>query len=56
MTAYALDRVRMGQRMLGVFKVRRNVTTGAAIEDMLMLTECSMNGEWEGQILYLPLP
>jgi hypothetical protein len=26
-----------------------------AIEDILLLAEISLDGEWEGQIIYLPL-
>jgi hypothetical protein len=25
------------------------------VEDILLLVECSLEGEWEGQVLYLPL-
>jgi len=27
----------------------------AAIEDILLLAECSFESEWEGQVNYLPL-
>jgi hypothetical protein len=55
MTRYAYDRVRAGQAMPGVFEVSREVPIGAAIEDILLLWECSNQGEWEGQVRYLPL-
>jgi hypothetical protein len=54
-TKYAYDRVRVGQPMPGVFEVSRNVPIGRAIEDILLLAECSLDGEWEGQVRYLPL-
>jgi len=41
--------------MPGVFEVSRSVPIGVAIEDILLIAECSLQGEWEGQILYLPL-
>ena len=41
--------------MPGVFEVSRDVPIGIAIEDILLLAECSMDGEWEGQVRYLPL-
>jgi hypothetical protein len=41
--------------MPGVFEVSRNVPIGRAIEDILLLAECSLDGEWEGQVRYLPL-
>lgn len=41
--------------MLGVFEVRLSVSIGKVIEDILLLAECSLENEWEGQIRYLPL-
>lgn len=55
MSRYAYERVEKGQSMPGVFEVSRNVPIGAAIEDILVLTEYSLEGEWEGQVRYLPL-
>ena len=54
-TKYAFARVRSGQPMPGVLEVGRGVPIGQAIEDILLLYEYSLEGEWEGQILYLPL-
>ena len=54
-TRYAYERVRAGQPMPGVFEVSRNVPIGRAIEDILLLAEYSLDGEWEGQVRYLPL-
>lgn len=54
-TRYAYDRTRAGQSMPGVFEVSRAVAVGRAIEDILLLAECSLEGEWEGQVRYLPL-
>ncbi|MBL7183411.1 MAG: DUF5615 family PIN-like protein [Anaerolineae bacterium] len=55
MTGYAYERVRAGQPMPEVFEVSRAVPIGRAIEDILLLAECSLEGEWEGQVRYLPL-
>lgn len=41
--------------MSGVFEVSRSVPVKVAIEDILLLAECSHEAEWEGQIRYLPL-
>jgi hypothetical protein len=54
-TRYAYDRARAGKRMPGVFEVSRDLPIGAAIEDILLLAECSLEAEWEGQVRYLPL-
>lgn len=55
MTRYAYDRVREGKPMPGVFEVGRQVPIGVAIEEIVLLAECSLAGEWEGQVRYLPL-
>jgi len=55
LTRYAYERVEKGLPMPGVFEVGRHVSIGRAIEDILLLAECSEEGEWEGQIRYLPL-
>jgi len=55
MTRYAYERVREGKPMSGVFEVGRSVPTGLAIEEILLIAECSLEDEWEGQVRYLPL-
>jgi hypothetical protein len=55
MTRYAYERVQAGQSMPGLFEVGRSVPISRAIEDILLIAECSMEGEWEGQVRYLPL-
>ena len=54
-TAHAYRRVMKGDRRPGVFEVSQRVPVRAAVEDVLLLTECSQPGEWEGQVRYLPL-
>lgn len=54
-THYAYERVRAGKPMPGVFEVGRRAPIGVAIEDILLLAECSLEGEWENQVRYLPL-
>jgi hypothetical protein len=54
-TAYAYRRTSRGEPMPGVFEVSRSVPVSVVIEDVLLLTECSYEGEWEGQVRYLPL-
>ncbi len=55
MTRYAYERVRANESMPGVFEVSRSVPVGLAIEEILLIIECSLEGEWEGQVRYLPL-
>jgi hypothetical protein len=49
-TADAYARVRAGLPMPGVFEVRRTVPLGEAIDELLLLPEGSVEGEWEGQV------
>src|SRR5437016_6292526 len=46
MTDYAWQRVAIGKPMPGVFEVSRAVPVRRAIEDMLLLAECSIADEW----------
>ena len=54
-THHAYERVRRGEEMPGVFEVSRSVAVRVAIEDITILAECSVPGEWNGQVRYLPL-
>lgn len=54
-TNYAYGRVEEGKSMPGVFEVAKDLPIGRVIEDILLLAECSIEGEWEGQVRYLPL-
>ena len=53
-TRYAYDRIRQGQTMPGVIEVSLDAPVGRIIEDILVLVECSQEGELEGQVQYLP--
>ena len=54
-TRYAYERVQAEQPMPGVFEVSRDLPISRAIEEILLLADCSLEGEWEGQVRYLPL-
>jgi hypothetical protein len=54
-THYAYDRVRSGRPMPGIFEVSREIPINVVIDDILLLAEYSVDGEWEGQVRYLPL-
>ena len=55
MTKFAYDRVRAGQKMPGLFEVRRGLSLRGVIDDTILLIELSKPGEWEGQVRYFPL-
>ena len=52
---FIYERVAAGLRMPGIVEMRQELAIGAAIEDILLLAEGSRDGEWKGQVLYLPL-
>jgi hypothetical protein len=37
------------------FAARSRDPVGSTIEDLVLLAECSIEGEWEGQVRFLPL-
>jgi hypothetical protein len=41
--------------MPGVFEVATDLSIARAIDDLILIVECSLEGEWEGQVRYLPL-
>lgn len=51
MTNFAYDRIEAGLAMPGLFEVSRRVAVGWAIEEILLISECSL----EGQVRFLPL-
>ena len=55
MAHFAYERVKAGKSMPGVIEVPDDIPIGAAIEDILLLAEYSDKGEWESQVIYLPL-
>lgn len=55
MTRFAYDRIERGESMPGVFVVSSRATVGPIIEDLVLIVQCSLPDEWEGQVRYLPL-
>jgi len=49
LTRYAYDRVKAHLQMPGVFEVSRRVTVRTAIDDILLLAELSIPGEWKAK-------
>jgi hypothetical protein len=41
--------------MLGVFEVGQEILIGEAIADLMLIATCSLDGEYNGQVHYLPL-
>jgi hypothetical protein len=55
MVGFAYERVTTGLPMPGVVEVPPYLAIGQAVDDLLMLAVASVPGEWEAQVLYLPL-
>ena len=55
MKAHAHARLARSEPMPGVFALPQAVPISVAIEQVVLLAECSVDGEWEGQVRHLPL-
>ncbi|HEX8161459.1 MAG TPA: DUF5615 family PIN-like protein [Pyrinomonadaceae bacterium] len=55
MKRYVDERIAAKSPMPGVFEVSQQTPIAQAIEDIVLIAECSLAGEWEGQIRFLPL-
>ncbi len=52
---FAFARIQAGQAMAGVCEVSRKVPMSQAIDEILLIAECSDPSDWEYQVRYLPL-
>lgn len=52
---FAYERIQAELPMPGVVEIDDSAPIGKIIEDILLLAECSFEGELEGQVAYLPL-
>jgi len=55
MITFAYERIQSGFSMPRLFEVSRRVPVGLAIEEIILIAECSLEDEWEGQVRFLPL-
>jgi predicted nuclease of predicted toxin-antitoxin system len=55
LVGFAWELVRLGQPMAGVIVMGRNVRVSQAVEELLLIAECSEPEEWAGVVAYLPL-
>lgn len=55
MITFAYERIESGLPMPGLFEVTRNVPIRLVIADIILIAECSLEDEWEGQVRFLPL-
>ena len=52
---FANQRVARGETMPGVIEVVRRCPVGRAIEDLVILLECTADHEWADRVHYIPL-
>jgi hypothetical protein len=55
LAGYAFERAAFGKSMPGAFAVPAEGPIGSAIDDLLLLAECGIESEWEGQVRFLSL-
>jgi hypothetical protein len=55
MSDHAYERVAAGELMAGVFILGNTLPVGKAIEEILLLNECSEQAEWIGRAVHVPL-
>jgi predicted nuclease of predicted toxin-antitoxin system len=55
MPDFAYNRLVAGEPMVGMFLVNDRMPIRQAIDELLLLIDCSKQVEWKGVVLYLPL-
>ena len=55
MPGYAYERIAQGLPLAGVVRVRRELPLGLVIEQVSLMDSCGEPGEWDGQVVFLPL-
>lgn len=54
MAHFAFERVRAGLPMAGVLVVDPYLAIGAIVDDILLVVECSLEGEWDARVGFVP--
>lgn len=55
MPDFAYERLVRREAMAGLFVVNDRMLIRQAIDELLLLVNCSGQAEWQGVVLYLPL-
>lgn len=55
MPDFAYNRLVRGEPMAGMFVVNDRMPIRQAIDDLILLADCSEQAEWKDVVLYLPL-
>jgi Domain of unknown function (DUF5615) len=51
----AFERIRAGSSLPGVIAVAQSMPVGSAIEDLVLVIECSVPEDWSNRVRHLPL-
>jgi hypothetical protein len=54
MTKHAYERVERGEPVVGVFVFKDRVPVGEAVEEILLINECSEQVEWRDRVVFFP--
>lgn len=55
MPDFAYERLLKDEQMSGLFVINDRMSVRQAIDELLLLINCSEQSEWKGVVLYLPL-
>ncbi len=55
METYALARLNADKSMTGLLLIHQHLPIGVAVDEIVLIAECSRDDEWNGIIRYLPL-
>lgn len=55
MIEFAKDRIKVGLSMTGVIEIPQDIQIGTAIEELVLIAECSLENEWDNQVIFIPL-
>lgn len=55
MPDHAAGRIHAGLPMCGVVVIPRRLSPRQVIEDLVLIATCSLEGEWENKVQFLPL-
>ena len=53
MIDFAYSRIAEGLEMPGIVAISQYLPTGEAIGEIILLAECSLQNEWQDQVLYI---
>lgn len=55
MRTHAIARLLAGKPIAGIFEIPQDLPIGRAVDEIVMIAECSRDDEWVGMIQFLPL-